>query len=101
MSGNLENKEISFNLPEARVGLRLRQMQMSVENMRDRTPRVAKQVIRNSGFDVDSIRGAISVMCSVNYAHLGHGGMSILSEKLAASVGYVPTLGLCVGPELG
>ena len=71
------------------------------ENLRERTARVAKQTIRQGGFDVDTIRGAISIMCAMNFMVGGPGGMSILAEKLSSSVGYAPTLGLCVGPEVG
>ena len=39
---------------------------------------------------MDTVRGALSVMCAANFKMGGHTGMITLAEKLAANVGYAP-----------
>ena len=70
-------------------------------DVRDRTARVAKQVVKNAGFDVDTVIGGFSFMCGMNYMMTGDTGMQTLAEKLGDALGWTPTLGIIGGPEFG
>ena len=70
-------------------------------DVRDRTARVAKQCVKNAGFDVDTVVGGFSFMCGMNYMLTGDTGMQTLAEKLGDALGWTPTLGMIGGPEFG
>ena len=99
--GDVRSGILDTMVDGTKVGDVLRVMQTSVDGLLERTARVARQVLRNAELDPDSIRGVLSFMCCLNVMTSGHAGMTKLAEKLAAAVGYTPTLGMCVGPETG
>ena len=53
------------------VGQHVTLMRGSKTNVRERTARVARQIVKRAGFDLDDgargVRGALSFMCAVNY----------------------------------
>ena len=66
-----------------------------------RTARVATQVVKNAGVDTSRVVGAFSYSCGMNLFYGGRAGMNTLAENLSDRLGWVPTLGLCGGPEFG
>ena len=88
-------------LVKVKQGARVHLMRGTKGDVKERTARVARHVVRNSGFDVDSVCGAFSFMCGMNYFLSGDDGMQHLAERLSDVLGWVPTLGMCGGPEFG
>lgn len=97
---NKETGAVSF-LVQLKQGDKLSSMYGKRLDVRDRTARVAKQVVKNAGFDVDTVVGGFSFMCGMNYFLTGDTGMQTLAEKLGDALGWTPTLGMIGGPEFG
>jgi len=83
------------------VGTDLVPMKATKADLRDRTVKVAKQTLRSSKLETEEIRGMLSIMCAINRLMTGDDGMQTLADALGRTVDYVPTLGICGGPELG
>ena len=71
------------------------------DELRDRTAKVARQMLRANGMNQDHVRGAFSVMCALNHLVGGEGAMELLGEKLGEALGWAPTLGIVAGGEYG
>ena len=72
------------------------------DEVRERTAATAHCVIEESGFDFDSVQGALSVGCGLFYYQGGADeGIRDLAEKLGQALNWAPQLGVLGGPELG
>merc|ERR1719377_194312 len=71
------------------------------ENLCKRTAKVAKQLLRASGFKLDEVRGALCIMCGENVIVGGPDQMQQLCEELSSAVGFAPALGLATAGEQG
>lgn len=69
--------------------------------MKKRTAKVAKQLLRASGFKTEEVRGALCIMCCENVMVGGADSMQELCEELSSAVGFAPALGLATAGEQG
>ena len=83
------------------VGMKLAPMVGRKDDILERTARVAGQVVKNTGLDLGRIKGCFSYSCGLNIMISGSKGLGKLAERLSDTLGWVPTLGLCGGPEFG
>merc|ERR1719327_1961997 len=82
-------------------GLRIVKMDVSPENLRDRTLKLARQMLSSSGFSVADVRGAVVIMCGPGFLLGGSDSVQECSETLSSAVGCAPAIGLCVDGEQG
>ena len=83
------------------VGTKMTRMMGRRSDSVERTARVASQVVKNTGVDLSRVVGAFSYSCGMNMMYGGRPGMNQLAETLSDRLGWVPTLGICGGPEFG
>jgi len=90
-----------YSLVGVEEGQKVTLMNGKSADARERTARVAKQVLRTAGFDIGSIAGSYSFNCSMYQMLGGPNAMQTHAEKLADTLGDCPTLGMLGGPEYG
>ena len=95
-----EDKAI-YTMVAAKEGQRVLLMDGKSADARERTARIARQVLRAAGFDHTNVAGCYSYNCGMYQMLGGPRAMASHAEKLAEAVGDVPTLGMTGGPEFG
>ena len=71
------------------------------DDLAKRTAKVAKSLLKSSGFPASGLRGAISLMCATNTLVDSAGGMQSCAEQMAEANGFAPCLGICGAGEQG
>ena len=57
-------------------------MRSNIENLQDRPAKVTRQLLRNSGFSITDIRGAIAIMC---------GSVTLMGNDVLSNLKYYST----------
>lgn len=76
-------------------------MHGSAKDVELRVAKVAKAVIKNAKIEPNRVSGFFSYSCGTNAMMGGNSGMTRLAENLSDSLGWVPSLAMCGGPEFG
>lgn len=100
VSWDTETKTIA-TLVGVSEGQKVCLMEGAKAEVRDRTVRVAEQIVAGRGFEMDHIVGNFTFMCLLNWALTGDDGMQSLAEDLCETLGWVPMLAMIGGPEFG
>lgn len=83
-------------LAPVQEGQTIMMSQLTAEALVKRTPKVAKQMLRNKGLNHSEVRGALSCMCCANIMWGGDEKMKAMAEELGDALGWAPTLGLAL-----
>jgi hypothetical protein len=94
-------KKTLFTGGAVNEGDRLVMCKTNANDLARRTAKVAKALLKTSGFSSTGLRGALALMCSTNAFCGAEGGMQECAELMAEANGYAPCLGICGGGEIG
>jgi hypothetical protein len=94
-------KKTVFTAGPMKEGDRIIMCKTNANDLSKRTAKVARTLLKSSGFSSSGLRGALALMCSTNAFCGAEGGMQQCAEQMAEAHGYAPCLGMCGGGEIG